>query len=139
VFCRDVSFTQSLASLNAVLVIGTCCVIEYEKPYSSNAVPSTFLCAAALVTAGWVVAMMVPLFATLKYTGLLRVTEHAEDIGLDRGVHGGPCYAEVSETSPLPALQPGRQATKVFPSPACATDLTPANMEVTVCTPAVDG
>lgn len=73
------------------------------------------LCAAAIAIAGWVVATMTPLFAALKFTGLLRVSEHAEDVGLDLAIHGGPCYAEASEASPAPAIEHDLQSAKVSP------------------------
>lgn len=76
---------------------------------------TTSLCAAVIATAGWVAATMAPLFATLKATGLLRVSEHAEEIGLDLAVHGGPCYAEASEASPVRAVEPELQSAKVAP------------------------
>ena len=74
-----------------------------------------FLCAAAVVIGLWVVATMAPLFAGLKMLGLLRVTEHAEDVGLDVALHGGPCYAEASEASPAPADEHELMSAKVSP------------------------
>jgi hypothetical protein len=75
--------------------------------------------------------MMVPLFATLKYTGLLRVAEHGESIGLDLAVHGGPCYAEASEASPVPTLKTDLNMSQDSSAPACATDLIKATVEAT--------
>lgn len=73
------------------------------------------LCVAVLAVGIWVIATMAPLFALLKYTGLLRVSEHAEDVGLDLAIHGGPCYAEASEASPAPAVEHELQSAKVAP------------------------
>ena len=71
--------------------------------------------AAVIATAVWVIGTMAPMFAALKHTGLLRVSEHAEDVGLDLAIHGAPCYGEASEASPAKVAGPDLQSAKVSP------------------------
>jgi hypothetical protein len=97
---------------------------------------NTCLFAAVLVTIGWVAAMMVPLFAILKRVGLLRVDEHGEDIGLDLALHGGSCYPEVSEVSPVHD-EPDVMVAKQHPEPDCSSKLIAARVNVSEAVPAV--
>jgi hypothetical protein len=73
-------------------------------------------CAAALAIAAWAVAMMSLLFTILKFTGLLRVSDQAEESGLDVALHGGSCYPEAYEGGPVQPDQSCRPC-KVSPLP----------------------
>ena len=57
------------------------------------AAPVLIAVRAGLIAIGaWVAACMVPLFAALRRAGLLRADAHAQAVGLDEAMHGGPAY-----------------------------------------------
>lgn len=81
---------------------------------------NTYFDAAAVAIIGWVGLTMTPLFAALKYSGLLRVSEDQENQGLDQALHGGPCYPEASEVSTgvvaaAASPSPNRGSNKIMP------------------------
>lgn len=57
-----------------------------------------------LSTAGWVTAMMAPLFMVLKTIGLLRISAQDETAGMDMTRHGGFAYVYHDDDSASPGL-----------------------------------
>merc|ERR1712094_52009 len=68
--------------------------IEGHEGYMYNASMNMLgaqMIAVAAVT-GWVCANMVPFFVILKCLGVFRVDPKIEEMGMDKGEHGGEAY-----------------------------------------------